>query len=114
MLSTTPVLIETMTLTGAVTAHRFVGHDGAQAGADANAAGVALASGVAGERIPVVTLGVVEVEAGGAIAVGATVKADAQGRAITWASSGARLGVARAAASGAGARIPIFLIPQAA
>ena len=49
-----------------------------------------------------------------AIAAGATVKSDASGRAITWVTSGARLGVALEPASAAGQFIEVLLIQNAA
>lgn len=109
-----PTLTLSIVAAAALLAERFVTAAGAQTGADGNALGVALASGATGEQVPVVALGTAVVEAGAAITAGATVKADAQGRAIAWATSGARLGVALQAASGAGARIEVFLIPNAA
>lgn len=110
-----PVLTLTVTAAGAIGANRFVTAAGAQAGADANAIGVArTAAAVAGDRIPVDVLGTASVEAGAAITAGATVKADAQGRAIPWATAGARLGVALEAATAAGQLIEVLLVPNAA
>lgn len=100
---------------GAIAARRFVTPAGAQAGADANTLGVALAAAAtAGELVPVVVLGTAAVEAGAAIAKGATVKSDAQGRAIPWASSGAKVGIALEAAGAAGEAVEVLLIPNAA
>lgn len=108
-------LVESFTAAGAITAHRFVTHAGAQAGADANTAGVALADASgAGVMVTVVTLGTAIVESGAAVSAGATVKSNASGQAITWATSGAKVGVARTAATGAGQLIEIFLVPNAA
>lgn len=109
----TPVLTLTMTLTGTVSAHRFVTPAGAQAGADANTLGVARSAGVSGEKVPVDVLGTAVVEAGAAIAAGTTLKADASGRAITWATSGAKIAIALQAASGAGVMIEVLLLPNA-
>jgi hypothetical protein len=53
------------------------------------------------------------VEAGAAIAAGATVKSDATGRAITWAVSGAKVAVAMEAATAAGQFIEVRLIDNA-
>lgn len=99
-------------LTGTVAAHRFVTPGGAQAGADAVTLGVARHAGVSGDPIPVDSQGTVKVEAGAAIAVGATLKADASGRAITWATSGAKIATALTAASAAGDFIEAQLIPN--
>lgn len=99
---------------GIVAQSRFITPTGAQAGADANALGVTRVAGVANDKIPTDVLGTATVEAGAAIAAGATVKSDASGRAITWASAGARLGVALEPAAGAGSFIEVMLIPNAA
>lgn len=109
-----PKLPLSLFLSGAVVAGRFVTPLGAQTGADGNALGVARTSGDAGECITVDCLGTALVEAGAAVAAGATIKADAAGRAIEWDTSGARLGIARQAASAAGELIEVFLIPNAA
>jgi hypothetical protein len=110
-----PALTLTVTAAGSIAANRFVTPAGAQAGADANTLGVALsAASGAGERIPVIALGTAAVEAGAAISAGATVKSDSQGRAITWATSGAKIGIALEAASGAGQVIEVFLVPNVA
>jgi hypothetical protein len=110
-----PALTLTIKSSGAITANRFVTAAGAQAGADANAIGVALAAASgANEYVPVVSLGTASVEAGGVISAGATVKSDSQGRAVTWATSGAKIGVALEASGGAGEVIEVFLVPNAA
>lgn len=110
-----PILTLTRAAAGAIAANRFVTPAGAQAGADANAIGVArVAAAVAGEEIPVDVLGTTVVEAGGAIAAGATIKSDANGKAITWAVSGAKLAIALEAAGGDGQFIEVLLIPNAA
>lgn len=108
-----PVLTLTRSLSAAVAAQRFVTVAGAQAGADAHALGVARSAGAAGELVPVDVLGTASVEAGAPVAAGASVKSDAQGRAIPWATAGARLGVALGAA-GAGEALEVLLLPQAA
>ena len=108
------VLTITITATGAIAPARFVTAAGAQAAAGANAIGVARTGGAAGDAIPVDVLGVVEVEAGGPVAAGDAVEADAQGRAITQAptSTNPRLGRALTAAAAAGERIRVMLIPN--
>lgn len=108
------LLAITQVLAGTVAAGRFVSSTGTQVVADANALGVARSAGVATDKVPVDVLGTATVEAGAAIAVGATVKSDATGRGITWATSGARLGVALEAATAAGQFIEVLLIPNAA
>ena len=99
-------------LTGTVAAHRFVTPAAAQAGADAVTLGVSRQAGVSGDLIPVDSQGTAKVEAGAAVAVGATLKSDASGRAITWATSGAKVGTALTAAAAAGDFIEAELIPN--
>ena len=108
------VLTLPVTATGTVNAARFVTPGGAQAGADANTLGVSRFAGVAGDKLAVDVLGTAPVEAGAAIAAGATLKSDASGRAITWASSGAKVAIALEAAGAAGQVIEVMLIPNAA
>lgn len=109
-----PVLALTALLSGTVNANRFVTPAGAQAGADANTLGVARTGGVSGERVAVDVLGTAVVEAGAAVAAGATVKADSVGRAITWVTSGAKVALALQAAGAAGDKIEVLLIPNVA
>lgn len=99
---------------GAVTANRFITPAGAQAGADVNTFGVSRATQANGERGSADVLGTATVEAGAAVAVGATIKSDASGRAITWVTSGAKVGLALEAAAQAGDMIEVLLIPNVA
>ncbi len=108
-----PLLTITMTLTGMVYAHRLVTPAGAQAGADAVCIGVAKTSGIAGDKVPVVVKGSAIVETGAAISAGATLKSDAQGRAIPWATSGAKIGFALESATAAGQFIEVLLLDNA-
>lgn len=108
------ILTLTVAASGTVGACRFVTPGGAQAGADANTLGVCRVAAVVGDKIPVDVLGTAVVEAGAAIAAGATLKSDASGRAVTWATSGAKVALALEAASGAGAFIEVLLIPNVA
>lgn len=111
----TALLTLTVAAAGAIAAARFVTPAGAQAGADANTLGVAgFAAAAAGDKIPAVALGTAVVEAGAAVAAGATVKSDASGRAITWVTAGAKVGIALQAAGAAGEMIEVLLIPNAA
>lgn len=102
-----------VTLTGTVAANRFVTPAGAQAGADANTLGVARFGGASGEKVTVDVIGTAIVEAGAAISAGATLETDASGRAVTWATSGGKVGIALQAASGAGVMIEVLLLPNA-
>ena len=62
---------------------RFVGFDGDVAAEDAAAIGVCEADTGSGEMAPVNTHGVLLVEAGGVIALGAEVEVDGSGKAVT-------------------------------
>lgn len=99
---------------GTIANSRFVTPGGAQAGADANTLGVCRQDAVANDKITVDVLGTAIVEAGAAVSAGATVKSDASGRAITWATSGAKVGLALEAATAAGQMIEVLLIPNVA
>lgn len=113
-IQSTPILTLTTTLSGTVAARRFVTPAGAQAGADAYTLGVARTAGVSGDKIPVDALGTAVVEAGAAISAGATLESDSSGRAVTWATSGAKIAIALQAAGAAGDFIEVLLIPNAA
>ena len=108
-----PLLTLTFALTGTVAAYRFVTPAGAQAGANENTLGVATMAGVSGDKIGVDVIGTTIVEAGAAISAGATLEADASGCAITWATSGGKIGIALEAASAAGQYIEVLLLPNA-
>lgn len=108
------ILPLTVLLTGTVAESRFVTVAGAQAGADANTLGVARSAGVSGDRITVDVLGTAVVEAGAAIAAGATLETDASGRAVTWATSGPKVGIALEAAGAAGQFIEVLLVQNVA
>lgn len=108
------LLALTVALSGTIAANRFVTPAGAQAGADANTLGVVRTAGVSGDKVTADVMGTAIVEAGASVAANATVKSDASGRAITWVTSGARVGIALQAASAAGDLIEVLLIPNAA
>lgn len=112
--TSTPILAYTLPATGTISAARFVTPAGAQAGADANTLGVARVAAVSGDKVPVDVMGIAIVEAGAAVSAGAAVKSDSSGRAITWATSGAKIGLALTAAGAAGDMIEVLLIPNAA
>jgi hypothetical protein len=109
-----PILVLPVVAAGAIASNRFVTAARQQTGADGNALGVSLNAAASGEPLPIVSLGTAPVEAGAAVTAGATVKSDSSGRAIAWATSGARLGVALTAATAAGQLIEVSLIPNAA
>ena len=92
----------TLVATAALAAHRFVAYDGGYpttAGGAKAAQGVTGTAAASGEAVSVVTGYSYLVEAGGAVAFGALVKADATGRAVTGSLSehcGRALGAATA------------------
>jgi hypothetical protein len=108
------VLTLTVAATGTLVANRFVTKAGAQTGADGYAIGVCRTAASSGDKVAVDALGVVAVEAGAAVSAGDTLKADSSGRGITWATSGAKIGIALEAAGAAGDLISVLLIPNVA
>lgn len=78
-----PLYTDTVVASGAIAARRFVKHDGAQAGNNEVAYGVARNAAADAEAVAVDVEGVIPVEAGGAIAIGAEVQANADGKAVT-------------------------------
>ena len=111
MASSIPALTLSIVASAAVAQRRFVTATGARSGAGANALGVARYDAAAGENVAVDALGTTEVEAGGAIAAGALVQSDANGKAVTKAA-GVAVGRAMGAAAGDGSVIELFLLPN--
>ncbi|MEM8601894.1 MAG: capsid cement protein [Bacteroidota bacterium] len=105
--------IEVLTLSieaaGALVQRRFVAPDGNQAGAAANTLGVASYDVAAGEMAAVHVLGTAVVEAGGAVAFGAAIETDADGKAVTNAA-GPVVGRALSASAADGDLIEVLLI----
>lgn len=103
--------VTTLTLTGTVSANRFVDADGDHATAAGNTMGVALEGGVATDDVPVQAGGVVTVEAVEAIAAKGLIEVGANGKA---AAKAAGVSVARAidAAAADGDLIRAVLIPN--
>ena len=110
----TSLLALPLLLAGTVAANRFATPAGTQAGADANALGVARSGGVLNDKVTVDALGTVCIETGGAFSAGATLKSDASGRGILWATSGAKLAVALEASTGVGQFVEAYFVPNAA
>lgn len=107
------LLAKTLTASGAVTAERFVSAAGAQVSVAGNpAVGVARNTAASGEKMTVDMLGTAIIEAGGAITAGVAVKAGADGRALAH-DTGTKVGIALQAATQAGQRIEILLLPAA-
>lgn len=107
-----PLLALTIVASATLVAERFCTQAGAVPAADANVLGVVRQNAVSGDKVTVDAIGTAIVEAGGAITAGATVKTDSVGRAITWVTSGAKVGMALQSASGAGQFIEVLLIPN--
>lgn len=104
----------TVTAAAALTASRFVTVGGAVPAAGAACIGVTRTGGATGDLVPVDVLGVTEVETGAAIAAGAAIEVDNQGRAVTL-STGIKVGrmaPGQAAAGAAGAIVEVVLIPN--
>jgi hypothetical protein len=109
-----PLLALTIVASATLVAERFCTQAGGVPAAAANVLGVVRQAAVSGDKVTVDALGTAIVEAGAAIAAGATLSTDASGRAITWAVSGAKVALALQAASGAGQFIEVLLIPNVA
>lgn len=108
--------VQTLTIvaTAALSIHRGVTVAGAVPGAGAAIAGFTRTAGAIGDPVPVDTLGTTLAETGGAVAAGAAVEVDNQGRVVTL-STGTKVGrmaPGQAAAGGAGAIVEIVLIPN--
>jgi predicted deacylase len=106
-----PVLTITRKATAGITAHRFVSYAGALVAAAAAALGVSRTDALAGDDFSVDVQGTAVVEAGGAIAEGAQVEADASARAVTK-NAGVVLGRALQPAAAAGDFIEVLLLPN--
>ncbi len=95
------LLVVTAVAATALSAQRFVDFGGSTCAAGERAMGVSVHGADVGDRIGVATHGELLVEAGAAVAVGAPVESDAQGRAVPL-TTGVQFGVARDAATAAG------------
>lgn len=104
----------TIVASATLVADRFITAAGGVPAADVNVLGVVRQAAVSGDRVTVDVLGTAIIEAGAAISAGATLKTDASGRAITWATAGAKVALALQSASGAGQFIEVLLIPNVA
>lgn len=111
----TPLLIKNFDTNAAIARHRIVAIAARATVAQASAptqplVGVADELGAAGAgRVDVHMVGITEIEAGAAIAVGAPLTSDAQGRAVTVAAGNRQVGIALAPAASAGEIIPVLL-----
>ena len=105
------LLTLTVTAAAALTQNRCVTTGGAVPAAGAAVLGVLRSSAASGQLVPVDVLGTAIAEAGAAIAVGAALEVDNQGRVITR-NTGATVGRTLAAAAAAGDVIEIRFIPN--
>lgn len=87
----TQTFTHTVVAAGSGVQRRFVNFAGAQAGAADQVLGIAMVDFAAGQAFAAHILGVAAVDAGGAVAVGAPVAPDAQGRAIAVAEDAANI-----------------------
>lgn len=101
------VLVTTVTAAAPIIENRFIGFDGAQAKANAPVFGVTPREADKGDKVGVECVGIVLVETGGAITVGAKVASDAQGCAVAGENNAA--GYAISAATEAGQLIAVLL-----
>lgn len=108
------VLAHSLLLTTAVTANRFVTTAGALAGADANTLGVVRTTQAIGERGTVDIIGTAVLETGGVFAAMSTIKSDASGRAIVWATAGAKVAIALEPSTAAGQFVECLLVQNVA
>jgi hypothetical protein len=81
----------------------------AQTVADENAVGVSAQDCASGALGRCISGGIVTVESGAAVAAGAIVKSDGSGRAITWITAGAVLGIAMTGVGASGADLEVKL-----
>lgn len=77
-----PLLIDSIKATADIEQHRFIGFDGKHCTAGTKALGVSDVAIEKGQYAPVAIVGVLLVEAGGAIAIGDAVTSDENGKAI--------------------------------
>ena len=101
------VLVTTVTATAPIIENRFIGFDGAQAKANAPVFGVTPHEADKGDSVSVECIGIVLVEAGGAITVGAKVASDAQGCAV--AGENNAIGYAVSGSTEAGELVTVLL-----
>jgi len=112
MQAATDVLTISIEASAAITKNRFITAGGAVPAAGANVLGVAIADAAADGQVPVQTLGVAVVEAGGAIAAGVAVSTAATGKADTQNAAEKTVGRALDAAAADGDLIRVHLIPN--
>jgi len=95
-----------------VAGQRFIAYNGNYPSAGELALGVSKLSTSSGQQVPVQVTGVVEVLAGGAIAVGGPVKVTTSGKALAQGGTGVIVGRALTASNGDGESIQVLLLPS--
>ena len=108
-----PILSLTRIAAGAIVANRLVTPANLVAGAGENTLGIARTAAASGDAFTVDAEGTVVAESGAAVTAGASLKSDATGRVIDWATSGAKVAIALQAATAAGQFIEVRLIQNA-
>ena len=101
------VLVTTVTATAPIIENRFIGFEGKQAKANAPVLGVTPREADEGDSVGVECVGIVLVESGGAIKVGAKVASDAQGCAVEGENNA--VGYAVSACAEAGELVAVLL-----
>lgn len=109
MQSATSLMALTRMAAATLAGERFCTLMGGVPAAGAAGCGVNRANAIAGDLLTIDVIGTAVVECGAAVADGALVETDVQGRAITRAT-GTVLGRALSAGAGAGSRIEVLLI----
>lgn len=106
-----PILTLPGRAAGAITRQRFVKYDMTQASAGTDVTlGVADYDAAVGQQFNIIALGTAKIEAGGAFALGADVKPDANGRAVDRAGAGVAAARALQAATAAGQIVEVLLL----
>lgn len=104
-----PVLAISVDASEDLTAHRFVGFSGGVCDFDAKALGVVDLNWLTGDKVPVTVLGVMPIEAGEAVDIGAEITSDGTGKAITATIDSKINGYALEASTAAGDFIRVLL-----
>lgn len=107
------IFTHSVTAAAAITEHRAVSVTGGVPAAGAAVFGIAKSDGAIGAKVPVAALGTAIATAGAAIAAGAALETDNQGRVITK-TTGVTIGrmAPGEVAAAAGDKVEIILIPN--
>ena len=102
--------VVSMTAAADLVGQRFIGYDGDYATAAEIALGVSALSADSGEQVGVQLYGVVEIEAGGSIAVEGPVKVGTSGKGVAQGGSGVIVAYALDESTGDGQKIRVKLV----